>query len=96
MELNLILLFAFCVVAWFIAMDESVAEFVVLVGEYIKTKTRISWWWITNNPRNPIVKFLINRRSHREAEKLLKMIHEERNRNPSSTEQSETSRESSD
>ena len=41
MELNLILLFAFCVVAWFIAMDESVAEFVVLVGEYIKTKTRI-------------------------------------------------------
>ena len=94
MELNLILLFAFCVVAWFIAMDESVAEFVVLVGEYIKTKTRISWWWITNNPRNPIVKFLINRRSHRESfEKLLKMIHEERNRNSSSTEQSETSEE---
>lgn len=83
MELNLILLFSFCTVIWFISTDESVAEFVVLVGEYIKTKTRIYWWWITNNPRNPIVKFLINRRSHREAKKLLKIINEERNRNPS-------------
>lgn len=83
MELNLILLFSFGTVIWFISTDESVAEFVVLVGEYIKTKTRIYWWWITNNPRNPIVKFLINRRSHREAKKLLKIINEERNRNPS-------------
>jgi hypothetical protein len=83
MELNLILLFSFGTVIWFISTDESVAEFVVLVGEYIKTKTRIYWWWITNNPRNPIVKFSINRRSHREAKKLLKIINEERNRNPS-------------
>jgi hypothetical protein len=95
MELNLILLFSFCTVIWFISTDESVAEFVVLVGEYIKTKTRIYWWWVTNNPRNPIVKFFITRNSYKEAEKLRKWIYEERDRNSSSIEQSETSEESS-
>jgi len=96
MELNTVLLFLFCAVAWYIAMDKTIARFVVLVGEYIKTKMRIFWWWSTNNPRNPVVKFFIIRNSYKEAEKLRKLIHEERDRNSSSIEQSETSEESSD
>ena len=60
----------FTVVAYFIVTDESVATAFYYVLKLVSTNIRRHWWWLTNNPRNPVVKYLIYRRSLR-----LSLIH---------------------
>jgi len=62
--------FLFAISAYFIATDESVAKFVnyasiILKFQYEKTK-----WWIFNNPKNPIVKYLMWRRAYKLAKEI--------------------------
>jgi len=65
-----ILLFA--VVAYLIVTDNSVAAAFYYVSKLAKSNFERQKWWLMNNPRNPVVKYLIYRRSLKMAEELKK------------------------
>ena len=70
-----IVLFGFFAVAmYFIVTDESVAAAFYYVIKLVSTNIKRYWWWLTNNPRNPVVKYLIYRRSMRIAKELMEKI----------------------
>ena len=62
----------FIFVAYLIATDDSVAYAVTLVSKIIKFEYEKQKWWLLHNPRNPIVKYLMWRRSLRIAKELAK------------------------
>jgi len=66
----------FAVVAYFIVTDENVAAAFTYVLELVSFQIKRKWWWITNNPNNPIVKYIVRRRSMKTAKELLKKINE--------------------
>ena len=66
----------FCTAAWCIAMDESVAKAFIYVYDYAVVRFRKWKWWLLNNPKNPIVRYFITRRSNKMAEELLRQIQE--------------------
>jgi len=66
----------FAVVAYFIVTDENVAAAFTYVLELVSFQIKRKWWWITNNPNNPIVKYIVWRRSMKTAKELLKKIKE--------------------
>ena len=61
----------FAVVMYFIVTDESIAAafyYVIKLGQgYIQRQ----WWWLTHNPRNPVVKYMMWRRSEKLAQELM-------------------------
>ena len=59
-------------VGYLIATDESVAYAVVLVSKIVKFQYEKTKWWILHNPANPVVKWLIHRRSMQTAKELMK------------------------
>lgn len=60
----------FGIILYVIAVDENVAKAVDYVITIIKNNFRKQWWWMTNDPRNPIVKYLMWRRSMKLAKDL--------------------------
>lgn len=64
----------FAVVAYLIFIDESVAAFFYYTVKLVKVYFRRQIWWLTNNPRNPVVKYLIYRRSLKLSERLIEKI----------------------
>ena len=62
----------FGIFAYFIAVDQSIATYVVLVWKLGKLKYERLKWVILNDPRNPIVKFMIERKYSKIAEELEK------------------------
>ena len=76
MDSHYILFALFAVAAYFIVTDESVAAAFFYVTKLAKAYTQRQWWWLLNNPRNPVVKYLIYRRSLKTAEGILKSIEE--------------------
>ena len=60
----------FGVILYVIAVDENVAKAVDYVITLTKNNFRKQWWWMTNDPRNPIVKYLMWRRSMKLAKEL--------------------------
>ena len=60
----------FAVVAYFIATDESVASAFYYVLKLVKFDFEKKKWWFLNNPRNPIVKYLMWRRAYKLAKEL--------------------------
>jgi hypothetical protein len=66
------LLFVFSVFAYFIVTDESIAKAFYYVTIIIKQQYEIKKWWFLNNPRNPIVKYLMWRRAMKMAKELEK------------------------
>ena len=60
----------FAVLAYFIVTDDSVAATFYFVFRLTKSYLQRQWWWFLNNPRNPIVRFMIWRRSYRLAKEL--------------------------
>ena len=75
---HIILFGIFAVVAYFIVTDESVAAAFYYVMKLVSTNIRRHWWWLTNNPKNPVVKYLIYRRSLRIAKELMAEINNEK------------------
>ena len=61
----------FAVVMYFIVTDESIAAafyYVIKLGQgYIQRQ----WWWLTHNPANPVVKYMMWRRSMKLAQELM-------------------------
>ena len=74
MDSNYILFTLFAVAMYFIVTDGSIAAafyYVIKLGQgYIQRQ----WWWLTHNPRNPVVKYLIYRRSLKLAQEMMAKI----------------------
>ena len=78
MDSHIILLGMFAVVAYIIVTDERAAAAFVCVSKLANTKIRRHWWWLTNNPKNPVVKYMIYRRSLRIAKELMVEINKDK------------------
>ena len=72
MEYYYIWFFLFVIAAYFIITDNSVAQAVYYVSKLLKFQYGKTKWWLLNNPRNPIVKYLMWRRAMKLAKELEK------------------------
>lgn len=68
------LLLFFGVLFYIVGTQPNAARYLVLAQKYIETKYQVTKWWLLNNPRNPIVKYLIWRRSLKMAESIRKSV----------------------
>jgi len=66
------------VVAYFILTDDSVAAAFFYVTRLVKAYIQRQWWWFLHNPRNPVVKYLIYRRSLKLAEDMMAQINKDK------------------
>jgi hypothetical protein len=64
----------FAVAMYFIVSDESIATAFFYVTRLAKAYIQRQLWWLTHNPRNPVVKYMIHRRSLKMAEDLMREI----------------------
>ena len=71
---HMVLFGLFAVVAYFIVTDESVAAAFVYLTRLAKAYIDRQYWWLMNNPSNPVVKYLLYRRSLKTAKKMLESI----------------------
>ena len=71
---HMILFGLFAVVTYFVLTDEGVAAAFYYVSQLVIANIKRYWWWLTNNPRNPVVKYLAYRRSLRMAKELMEKI----------------------
>ena len=71
---HIVLFGLFAVVAYFIVTDDSVAAAFFYVTRLAKAYIQRQWWWFLHNPRNPVVKYLIYRRSLKLAEEMMAKI----------------------
>ena len=78
MDSHIILLGMFAVVAYIIVTDDRAAAAFVYVSKLANTQIKRHWWWLTNNPRNPVVKYMIYRRSLRIAKELMVEINKDK------------------
>jgi len=74
MDSHYILFAIFAVAAYFIVTDESVAAAFYYVTRLAKAYIQRQWWWLLHNPRNPVVKYIMYRRSLKMAEELMAEI----------------------
>ena len=56
---------------YLVATDDSVAYTVTLVSKIVRFQYEKQKWWLLHNPANPIVKYLIYRKSMKMAEELM-------------------------
>ena len=68
----------FAVVAYIIVTDERAAAAFLFVSKLANTEIKRHWWWLTNNPRNPVVKYMIYRRSLRLTKELMVEINKDK------------------
>ena len=68
----------FAVVAYIIVTDERAAAAFLYVSKLANTEIKRHWWWLTNNPRNPVVKYMIYRRSLRLTKELMVEINKDK------------------
>jgi hypothetical protein len=61
----------FAVAAYFIATDDSVATAFYYLTKLAKSNFEKQKWWLLNNPRNPVVKYLMWRRYMKLAKELM-------------------------
>ena len=60
----------FCI-AYLIVTDQSVAKAFYMLSQLAQVQYEKTKWWILHNPANPIVKYLIWRRSMKLAKELM-------------------------
>jgi len=70
----------FSVVAYLIVTDKSVAALFYYATKLAKAYLERQWWWLLHNPANPVVKYIMWRRSIRMAEEMMKSIKTDENR----------------
>ena len=74
MEPQYIFFLLFAVAAYFIVTDESIAAAFYYVVKLAQAYIQRQWWWLLHNPRNPVIKYLIYRRSLKMAEEIMAAI----------------------
>jgi hypothetical protein len=62
----------FAILAYFIATDNSIATFVVLLSKIARVQYEKAKWWVLHNPGNPVVKYMMWRRAMKMAKELEK------------------------
>ena len=67
-------LVVFSFALYFIITDESIAAAFYYAIRLAKAYIQRQWWWFTHNPRNPVVKYLIYRRSLKLAQEMMAKI----------------------
>jgi hypothetical protein len=72
METYYIWLILFAVVGYIIVSDRNVLDAFVYIFDITKNNIIKQIWWLKNNPKNPVVKYLMHRRSMKVAEELMK------------------------
>lgn len=72
MEYYSIWFFLFVIAAYFIITDDSVARSFYFITKLLRFEYGKTKWWLLNNPRNPIVKYLMWRRAMKLAKELEK------------------------
>ena len=72
MSSNYIYFIIFFCIAYLIVTDQSVARGFYMLTQLARVQYEKAKWWILHNPANPIVKYLIWRRSIKLAEELMK------------------------
>ena len=65
----------FCI-AYLIITDQSVAKGFYMLTQLARVQYEKVKWWAVHNPANPIIKYLIWRRSMKMAEELMKELAE--------------------
>jgi hypothetical protein len=65
----------FCI-GYLIVTDASVARLFVLLTGLARVQYQRIKWWVLYNPSNPIVKYLIHRKSMKMAEELMREFEE--------------------
>ena len=65
-------LIVFASALYFISTDDSVAAAFYYVTRLAKAYIQRQLWWFTHNPRNPVVKYMMWRRSLKMAKELKK------------------------
>jgi len=65
-----IYLLIFACIAYLIITDPSIAKSVTLLSQMMKFQFDKTKWMILNNPRNPIVRWNIERRAYKLAKEL--------------------------
>ena len=78
MDSHIILLGMFAVVAYIIVTDDRAAAAFLYVSKLANTEIKRHWWWLLNNPKNPVVKYMIYRRSLRLAKELMVEINKDK------------------
>ena len=76
MSASYIYLIIFFCIAYLILTDQSVAKAFYLLTQLARVQYEKVKWWVVHNPANPIVKYLIWRRSMKLAEELMKELAE--------------------
>jgi hypothetical protein len=71
-------LIVFSFALYFIITDESIAAAFYYAIRLAKAYIQRQWWWFTHNPRNPVVKYLIYRRSLKLAEDMVAQINKDK------------------
>jgi hypothetical protein len=66
----------FLIIGYFVVTDKSLATFLVLTQQRIKLEYEKLKWRIMQSPDNPIVKYIIWKRSIKLAEELRKELNE--------------------
>jgi len=64
----------FAIIAYLIVTDNSVAQYITLISKISEVWFQKTKWWVLNNPRNPIVKYLMWRRAYKLAKELQKEL----------------------
>ena len=67
---HIVLFGIFAVVAYFILTDENVTAAFVYAFKLVNTNIKRQWWWLLNNPRNPVVKYMMYRKNLKLAKEL--------------------------
>ena len=78
MSASYIYLIIFFCIAYLILTDQSVARAFYMLTQLAKVQYEKVKWWAVHNPANPIIKYLIWRRSMKLAEELMKELDEKK------------------
>jgi hypothetical protein len=79
MSTNYIYFVIFFCIAYLIITDQSVAKGFYMLTQLARVQYEKTKWWILHNPANPIVKYLMWRRSNKLAKELMSEL-ESRNK----------------
>jgi hypothetical protein len=71
MSVSYIYFVIFFCIAYLIITDQSVARAFYMLSQLAQVQYEKTKWWILHNPANPIVKYLIWRRSMKLAKELM-------------------------
>ena len=78
MSANYIYLIIFFCIGYLILTDQSVARAFYMLTQLTRVQYEKVKWWAVHNPANPIIKYLIWRRSMKLAEELMKELDEKK------------------